>query len=610
MSGAVIAVIAHSILGASLIIDKFILGHRVKGNSITFVFWLGIANGIFLPFFFFGFEAPSLSTGILGVLAGGLLLVASRFLFGALERGEVTEAPTVVGAFTAIATALWSSVFLEDSLNTAEKMAFGLLVLGGLLMFLSERVARKRVVPWVIAASIFYGIANVFQKLVFSSANFITGLMLLSLGTVLGASMLLLRKKWRHQILTRSEKTPVTRRFLYFGNRVLAGGGTLLALYAIKLDHPALVDAISGVRAVVVFALIFVIAKLKPHLFAEHMKGRELAGKLVATALIIIGLLGLGFQRYYENQPLPHVSSLTWGTTFSERAARELGLDPEETYRSILSELRPDVIRLVAYWDLVEPEPKQFDFSSLDWQMNESAKAGIPVVLAIGQKVPRWPECHYPRWLEVKNDNVRNEKLIEYLAVLAERYREHPALAYWQIENEPYLPFGECPPFDESMFEKELTLVKRLDGRHPILLTDGGEFGTWYQVARRGDVFGTTLYRKVHNKVFGYITYPVTPQFFQLKKSVVQFLTKKPEQKFIVIELGLEPWGEKQIYETPLEEQFRLFSFDEFKTTVEFAKQARFDTYYAWGAEWWYWLKTKHNDSRFWDFAKETFHEK
>ena len=632
--GILIAVIAYTLLGLSIVLDKMLLKERVRGSSIVFIFWIGIANVVLFPFVFFGFSPPTAGIFALGFASGAFLLLAGRFYYGALERGEATKIPTVIGALTPISAALWSLWFLSTTLNIAEWVAFGVLVAGGVVMLLSDEGKDRRTFFWAIGAAFFYGLGNVTQKIVFTETNFTTGMVLYAFGMAVTALALLLRREWHDAIFAQSTAAPYEKRRFYIGNRILAGIASLLIFYAIKLEHPALIDAVSGMRAVVAFLFALLVMKFRPKLLAEHFHGWKLAGKIAGTLIIIIGLSGLGLERYYAQQPLPPASSLEWDVTFSQKmsqhfldsdvsvSAENQSSDPngrrswKNNFSAIVDELKPRGLRLVAYWDLIEPQQNEFAFDDLDWQMRKAMDAQIPVVLAIGQKVPRWPECHLPRWAEEirsakseirNNDGEANfqKELLEYLAVIVNRYREYPNLLYWQVENEPFLNFGECPPADAAFLEKEIALVKSLDPTHAVLTTDGGEFGRWVGAATRGDVFGTTMYRKVHSDVFGYITYPLTPEFFRLKKSVVQFFTGKPQQEFIVIELGTEPWEKHQLYEIPADRGRSLFSLADFKNTISFARATGFTDYYLWGAEWWYWLKTAQNDSSYWDYARE-----
>ena len=86
------------------------------------------------------------------------------------------------------------------------------------------------------------------------------------------------------------------------------------------------------------------------------------------------------------------------GATFSEPYALSLALDPPAALRAITQDVRLSLIRLCAYWDRIEPQPGRFDFRSLDWQFDEAARAGLDIILTVGQKAPRWPEYHRPAW--------------------------------------------------------------------------------------------------------------------------------------------------------------------------------------------------------------------
>ena len=67
--------------------------------------------------------------------------------------------------------------------------------------------------------------------------------------------------------------------------------------------------------------------------------------------------------------------AMKFGTTFSAPYAESLGLRPAEVYDSLIHELRLQLVRLSAYWDRTEPQPGQFDFQSLDRQVDEATKA-------------------------------------------------------------------------------------------------------------------------------------------------------------------------------------------------------------------------------------------
>jgi hypothetical protein len=150
---------------------------------------------------------------------------------------------------------------------------------------------------------------------------------------------------------------------------------------------------------------------------------------------------------------------------------------------------------------------------------------------------------------------------------------------------------------DEDFLKKEVELVRILNGK-PIIVTDSGELGFWITPMKLSDIFGTTLYRKVYDKTFGYITYPYPSIFYNLKSTVVRALFAKNNQKTIIVELQAEPWLAKN-GQSP-------FSVEDFKKNINYAKQTGFDTTYLWGVEWWYFME-KSGHPQYLEYAKSLF---
>ena len=48
-------------------------------------------------------------------------------------------------------------------------------------------------------------------------------------------------------------------------------------------------------------------------------------------------------------------------------------------------------------------------------------------------------------------------------------------------------------------------------------------------------------------------------------------------------------------------------NLQQFKDNVEYAKETGFDTFYLWGSEWWYWMKTVNDQPEIWNEAKKLF---
>lgn len=300
---------------------------------------------------------------------------------------------------------------------------------------------------------------------------------------------------------------------------------------------------------------------------------------------------------------------LTYGVSFSHRHAAWLGLDWKKTYLAILNDLRPNIIRLSAFWEEVEPDQDRFDFSSLDWMMGEARKHGTNVLLTVGQKSPRWPECYVPVWARRLQNDEYERRLLNFVEKIVERYRAHPALEIWQVENEPYIKFdfGDCAYFDSKLFPKEVSSARSLDPSHRIATTDSGELGFWKRTHATGDIFGTTVYRVVQTPRGWYLHYRFLPPGFYYFKSRILSI---PYGDFIISELQAEPWirgGDPRV--ASISEQERSLNSEQLKKNIEFARHVGASRAYLWGAEWWYWMKETKGDARYWQIIKELLAE-
>jgi len=326
---------------------------------------------------------------------------------------------------------------------------------------------------------------------------------------------------------------------------------------------------------------------------------------LIFLLLIILAIFIYLWVWNIFTEELPE-DEINFGVTFSNIYAEELGLDWQETYLAILDELKVKDIRLAAYWSQVEPEDDKFNFEELDFQINEAAKRDSNIILGVGQKLPRWPECFIPDW--AMESKARDEELLEYIEVVVNRYKSVEKIEYWQVENEPFLEgFGICPKFDVELLDREIALVKSLDAR-PILTTDSGELGDWVRARRRGDVFGTTMYRDVWFKRTIRFRYPLPPTWFKFKDLTSRaFSGENYAEKVIVVEMQAEAWGRDPIPFLTLEQQLKYMDFETFKENIVYSKRAGFPDIYLWGVEWWYYLKETHDMPEFWEHAKTLF---
>jgi len=325
--------------------------------------------------------------------------------------------------------------------------------------------------------------------------------------------------------------------------------------------------------------------------------------KKIILSILIFFLLVIIF--FFVGQTKP-AEKIIWGVNFSQKHSEFLGLDWQKNYLALIDDLGVKNIKLATYWDLIEPEKDEYRFEDLDWQIKTAEEKEVNLLLVIGMKTPRWPECHIPQWAKELSKERQQEKILDLVETIVLRYRDSKAINMWQVENEPFFPFGDCLWVDKDFLKKEIELVKSLDYQNrKILISDSGEGSFWIQAAKLGDIIGTTMYRKVWvRQLATYITYPFPPIFYWRKAKIIEKLFDK---EVICVEMQAEPWGPALLYNSPLEEQEKTMNLEQFRENIEFARKTGLKEFYLWGSEWWYWLKEKQNQPEIWQEAKKLF---
>lgn len=325
--------------------------------------------------------------------------------------------------------------------------------------------------------------------------------------------------------------------------------------------------------------------------------------KYILWILVLLLILLITFFLFFFTGKKASAENITWGVNFSPKQANDLGLNPKETFLSIINDLRADHIKIAIHWDLIEAQENIFDMKDFDFYMGEAEKRGVNVILAIGVKTPRWPEYHVPSWATYLSKDEQQNEILEMLAFVVNRYKDYPNLIAWQVENEPFFNYGKAPWKDGSFIKKEINVVKNIDNKHDIIVTDSGEMSFWFRVAKIGDIVGITMYTKVwSNPIKDDFYYPFPAVFYGKKADLIRLLFNK---NVWCLELQAEPWGENLIQHSDLKNMLKSMSLERFKYNIEYAKSTGLNTFYFWGAEWWYYMKEKYNEPSFLDEAKK-----
>jgi hypothetical protein len=315
------------------------------------------------------------------------------------------------------------------------------------------------------------------------------------------------------------------------------------------------------------------------------------AGALMVGVLMMVGGL------VSAAEAVPARADMILGVTFSPRYAGGLDLDPRATYIAMLDQLGVRSVRLPLYWEEVEAAPGVFDFSDSDFYVHEAAARGVTLIVSVGYKQPRWPECYPPRWASSLSAEQLQQHVLRLVEAEVTHVRQWPQVAMWQVENEPFVRFGNCDSpvvLTPTFVGEEIDLIHSLDNRR-VLVTDSGEWSTLVSTMSTTDVdLGLSVYRDVPLSSFGLSRYPLPAWSYTVKNGFARAVTGA-DGMTIISELQCEPWfvggGLKEV---PYEVQRSQFPPEEIVlSNIEYARRTQFSRAYLWGVEWWYWMASR-----------------
>lgn len=321
--------------------------------------------------------------------------------------------------------------------------------------------------------------------------------------------------------------------------------------------------------------------------------------------LVIIGIMyGIARWYIYTQSSIP----LQLGVSFSPDYAQSLGLNPQQTMKALI-DIGVKQFRLDSYWSDMEPEPGVYNFSTLDWEFKDAEQAHAKVILVVGLRQPRWPECYMPLWAENEPQSVWQPQLEAFMTKVIDRYKNSPSLESYQLENEYFLKgFGNCTNYSRSRLISEYDLVKKLDPKHSIILgRSNNDIG--FPIGQpTPDEYSISVYKRVWdaNVTHRYLEYPFPAWYYAFLAGVQKIFLHR---NMIIGEMQAEPWPPdgKTITKISLTEQNKSLDPTRLINRFKYGEATGMRDIVMWGAEYWYYRMVKLHDPSLWNIAKKEF---
>lgn len=312
-----------------------------------------------------------------------------------------------------------------------------------------------------------------------------------------------------------------------------------------------------------------------------------------------------------------------YGFSYSFEQASWYGLDARKSYVELLDKNNFDWVRLPFFWDqmtlLRQDSGGQAEYDlkidDLKFAIEEAQKRDVKVVIVMGVKTPYYPEFHWPNYIRDKvqfGDKIDAAHPIAFDVLeidkkLVSSLSSYDNIAYWQIENEPFLKNINQISIDRSLIAREIEVVRSTDlKRRPIILSNAArssydrQYRELLRMLEPGDVLGVNAYFLTQNadlvafKLFGREVHLKWPEWFYWPVQSWGFLA--PDYKTVqkdaknarvdvwVLEMQADPYVRNL---DDARRQSFVFSAMDLKRADEFVRSKGFDHIGFWGVSFW-----------------------
>lgn len=356
--------------------------------------------------------------------------------------------------------------------------------------------------------------------------------------------------------------------------------------------------------------------------------------------LLLILYVGNAFLNPFPTKKVPDGFRPKYGFSYSFEQGNWYGYDARKEFVWLVDNIRFDWVRLPFFWDQMTQLRQGSDgqaqqsqgsdgqdawefnknFEDLKFGINEARKRNIKVIVVVGVKTPFYPEYHIPARLASKikfGDTIGTgspiaRDILDVDSRVVAELSTFDNIAYWQVENEPFLANVNNWKIDHEFLGVETAVVRQADSKkRPIILTSEGALsliGRWksfFDLLKPNDIFGVNAYFSSQGttlfafSAFGHnIRVPWPKGFAWPVQSWYLLSPDYSDMKKTAAGHGLDTWVmemQADPYVRTLDDAHKndlYFKAVDIKRGDNFLRALRMDSVGFWGANYWLFRKS------------------
>ena len=304
MSWVLLVLGAQFINAFVAIADKYLVTDEKRmPRPLVYAYYTSLVTAFWLVAYFIGFipgmsalgvpqfsniQLPTLEIVALSFFSAYTFFIALVSLYGSLKRSDTSDVMPVVGAVSAIVSFGLSYLFLEA--NHSQNVIWGILLLATGTFLVSQTRFNRNLSLASIHSGLFFALHYIAMKGLFIETNFDDGFFWSRIALVLFALSLLLVPNYLEIIMEQKNKTTKKTGVMVFANKILAGIAAFMILKATDWGDVAVVQALDGVKFVIILLISVLFGRFLPTSFGEkHTDPKTIVLKFAYVTIICLG---------------------------------------------------------------------------------------------------------------------------------------------------------------------------------------------------------------------------------------------------------------------------------------------------------------------------------
>lgn len=308
MSWILLATAGQFLNAIVAIFDKYIVSdEKLLPRPFVYAFYSCLVTGAWVLIFFIGLipglgslgvpslqnvQAPSIQVVGMSFLAAYTFFIALVSMFDALKRADASSTMPIIGSVSALSSFGLSYLFFDTQIH--DNFIIGIVLLSVGTMLVAQTLPKISVVLHVFHSGLFFALHYITMKALFEETSFDDGFFWSRIGFVLFTLSLLLVPAYFDKVKKETQSTSKRAGLIVLLAKVLAGVAAFMLLKATDMGEVSVVQSLDGLRYVFILLITVLFAHWLPESATDRdMRPREFFRKMLYVVVILIGFFVL-----------------------------------------------------------------------------------------------------------------------------------------------------------------------------------------------------------------------------------------------------------------------------------------------------------------------------